>query len=145
MLDLLMSLPEELPLLDCKELQLHLLQVHAHLNMPAVKCSTDQGPADANSASAEVTKQQTSRPDQHTTGPGVSLQTQSIQYTGEETVQKGAVTKQVKATESPLNAGDFASQLPAKTKLSKDEGDWATAGLCPLNPFMVPVALLKRQ
>lgn len=140
-----MSLPEELPLLDCKKLQLHLLQVHARLNTPAVRCSTDQGPAATNSVSAEVTKLQTSRPDQHTTGPGVSSQTQSIEYTGDKTVQKGAVTKQVKATESPLNAGDFASQLPAEKKLSKDKGDWATAGLCPLNPFMVPVALLKRQ
>ncbi|XP_026791845.3 snRNA-activating protein complex subunit 2 isoform X1 [Pangasianodon hypophthalmus] len=144
LLDLLMSLPEELPLLDCKELQHHLLQVHTHLNTPTVSHSTDQGPAVANSASTRVTEQQISRADKHAKGPDVSLQTQSVPSTGEESVQKGEVTEQAKATESPLAAGDFAGQSPAM-KLSKDKGDWATAGLCPLNPFMVPVALLKRQ
>lgn len=132
-----MSLPEELPLLDCKELQHHLLQVHARLNTPAVSLTTDQEPAVANSASIRVTDQQTSRAD-------VSLQTQSVHSTGEESVQTGAVTEQVNVTESPLAADD----LPGKSspiKLSKEKGDWTTAGLCPLNPFMVPVALLKRQ
>lgn len=135
-----MSLPEELPLLDCKELQHHLLQVHTCLNTPAVRLSTDQEPAIANSASTTVTEQQTSRADQHTKGPDVSMQTQSIQSAGEE----GAVSEQVKATELPLAAEDFSSQSPA-IKLSNDKVDWATAGLCPLNPFMVPVAHLKRQ
>ncbi|MCJ8731571.1 hypothetical protein PDJAM_G00201050 [Pangasius djambal] len=129
LLDLLMSLPEELPLLDCKELQHHLLQVHTRLNTPTVSHSTDQGPAVANSASTRVTEQQTSRADKHPQGPDVSLQKLSVQSTGEE---------------SPLAAGDFAGRSPA-IKLSKGKGDWATAGLCPLNPFMVPVALLKRQ
>lgn len=144
LLDLLMSLPEELPLLDCKELQHHLLQVHARLNTPAVSLTTDQGPAVANSASIRVTDQQTSRAEPHAKGPDVSLQTQSVHSTGEESVQTGAVTEQVNVTESPLAADD----LPGKSspiKLSKEKGDWTTAGLCPLNPFMVPVALLKRQ
>ncbi|XP_023672115.2 snRNA-activating protein complex subunit 2 isoform X1 [Paramormyrops kingsleyae] len=34
-LDLLLSLPEELPLLDCQELQHHLCQIHAQLNATA--------------------------------------------------------------------------------------------------------------
>lgn len=32
LLDMLMCLPEELPLLDCKELQHHLLQLHSQLS-----------------------------------------------------------------------------------------------------------------
>lgn len=125
-----MSLPEELPLLNCKELQHHLLQVHTRLNTPAVRLSTDGGPADANSASVTVIEPETSRTDQHAKGRDVSLQTQSVQ---------SAVTEQVKPTKSPLADEDFLSQSPV------DKGDWANAGLCPLNPFMVPVALLKRQ
>ncbi|XP_043100151.1 snRNA-activating protein complex subunit 2 [Puntigrus tetrazona] len=31
------------------------------------------------------------------------------------------------------------------TESAKDKKDWATAGTCPLNPLLVPVALLKRQ
>lgn len=34
MLDLLMSLPEELPLLDCKKLHKHLIQVHLAAHQP---------------------------------------------------------------------------------------------------------------
>lgn len=139
-----MSLPEELPFLNCKELQHHVLQVHARLNTTAVKPSTNQGPVVVNSASTSVVEPQPSRADQHAKGPGVSLQTQSSQNTGEDGVQRGAVTEQVKATQSPLTDRDFAGQSPA-VNLSKDKGDWATAGLCPLNPFMVPITLLKRQ
>ncbi|KAK9971529.1 hypothetical protein ABG768_024891 [Culter alburnus] len=36
LLDMLMSLPEELPLLDCKELQHHLLQLHSKLSKTAI-------------------------------------------------------------------------------------------------------------
>ncbi|KAI5104301.1 snRNA-activating protein complex subunit 2 [Silurus meridionalis] len=192
LLDLLMSLPEELPLLNCKELQHHLLQVYPRLSTPAarlstdqgpsfanststrgaeqqtgVECvqegavkatelpifagdfegqstpaarlSTDQGPSFANSTSTRGAEQQTSLSDQNAKGPIEFLQTRSVQSTGVECVQEGAV----KATELPIFAGDFEGQSPA-IKLA-DKGDWATAGLCPLNPFMLPLALLKRQ
>lgn len=125
-----MSLPEELPLLDCKELQHHLLQVHARLKGPAVGPSTDEGAAVANSASTSVREPHTIRANQLSKGPDVSFQTQSVQFTEEDTVQRAD--------------GDFLSQSPA-VNLSKDKVDWAAAGVCPLNPFMVPVALLKRQ
>ncbi|GAA6088678.1 snRNA-activating protein complex subunit 2-like [Tachysurus ichikawai] len=142
LLDLLMSLPEELPLLDCKELQNHLLQAHAHLNTPAVRLSSEKGPAVYTSSTRE-TVPQTSRTDHRVKGPDASLQTETVQSTWEEIVQNGAVTEQLKATESQLAAGDFARESSA-VKLLKVTGDWATASQCPLNPFMVPVALLKR-
>ncbi|KAM9501355.1 snRNA-activating protein complex subunit 2 [Clarias gariepinus] len=137
LLDLLMSLPEELPLLDCKELQHHLLQVYTPLNTPAVSLGTDQGPAVASYVVTNVTEQQTSRAGQHTEGSGVSVKTQCAQSIEQEPVKKGTVTEQV-------TAGDFPGQSPA-VNLLKGEGDWATVGLCPLNPFIVPIALLKRQ
>lgn len=137
-----MSLPEELPLLDCKELQNHLLQAHAHLNTPAVRLSSEKGPAVYTSSTRE-TVPQTSRTDHRVKGPDASLQTETVQSTWEEIVQNGAVTEQLKATESQLAAGDFARESSA-VKLLKVTGDWATASQCPLNPFMVPVALLKR-
>lgn len=31
------------------------------------------------------------------------------------------------------------------TEPAKDKKDWATAGTCPLNPLLVPAALLKRS
>ncbi|KAI5609956.1 snRNA-activating protein complex subunit 2 [Silurus asotus] len=139
LLDLLMSLPEELPLLNCKELQHHLLQVYPRLSTPAARLSTDQGPLFANSTSTREAEHQTSLSDQNAKGPNEFLQTQSVQSTGVECVQEGAV----KATELPISSGDFEGQSPA-IKLA-DKGDWATAGLCPLNPFMLPLALLKRQ
>lgn len=125
-----MSLPEELPLLDCNELQLHLLQVHAHLNAPEEGPSTAQGPAVANSASATVREPHSVTANQLDKGSDVSLQTQSVQSTEEDTVQ--------------MADGDVLSRSPA-VNLSNDKSDWATADPCPLNPFMVPVALLKRQ
>lgn len=48
LLDLLMSLPEELPLLDCDQLQHHLLQVHGQLTKPA------QNPASSATASKNI-------------------------------------------------------------------------------------------
>ncbi|TSL34618.1 snRNA-activating protein complex subunit 2 [Bagarius yarrelli] len=119
LLDMLMSLPEELPLLDCKELQHHLLQIHSCLNAPAV----------VNLTSTEETEQQTSCDSQNANRPDAPLQTQTVQSTGEDFVQEGAV-----ATESSVQASAVY-----------DGGDWVNAGICPLNPFMVPVTLLKRQ
>lgn len=61
LLDMLMSLPEELPLLDCKQLQHHLLEVHRQLTKPAQnpasssKTSENISPADV-ADSAELTK-----------------------------------------------------------------------------------------
>ncbi|KAK2913687.1 hypothetical protein Q8A67_002086 [Cirrhinus molitorella] len=48
LLDMLMCLPEELPLLDCKELQHHFLQIHSQLSEPA------KMPASSSNADREV-------------------------------------------------------------------------------------------
>ncbi|XP_062849259.1 snRNA-activating protein complex subunit 2 [Trichomycterus rosablanca] len=112
--DLLMCLPEELPLLDCKELQHHLLLEYTRLNRPPSKPSNDQGPAFVHPAE----------------GTEVTSQALSGQTAVEKSNQKEGVTEQ-NTKETPKHKGDKA--------------DWAASGLCPINLFMVPVALLKRQ
>ncbi|KAI7789860.1 snRNA-activating protein complex subunit 2 [Triplophysa rosa] len=67
LLDLLMSLPEELPLLDCDQLQHHLLQVHGQLTKPAQnpassKTSKNISPATVDD-SAELINQETTTPE----------------------------------------------------------------------------------
>ncbi|XP_072542933.1 snRNA-activating protein complex subunit 2 [Salminus brasiliensis] len=128
LLDLLMSLPEELPLLDCKELQHHLLQVYTRLTSETAV----QRPAAA-------------KPVEVDQGTNISAEMQSSQTPSEKNVQKGgdssAVSKQRNATEV---ADDIPGQSSAINP-PKDRENWATAGLFPLNPFMLPVGLLKRQ
>lgn len=70
LLDLLMSLPEELPLLDCGQLQHHLLQVHGQLTKPAqnpassLKTSKNISPATVDD-SAGLTNQETTTPESY--------------------------------------------------------------------------------
>lgn len=110
--DMLMSLPEELSLLNCKQLQHHLLQAHEQLSKPAqMPVSFPKTGENISHASvvdsAELTKQ-------HTMTAG------SSHPPGDP-------------------SGDSSVTEPAKNK------DWASAGICPLNPLMVPAALLKRH
>lgn len=136
LLDLVMSLPEELPLLDCKELQHHLLQVYSSLTSEATVSipSTVQRPAAAKPAGAE----------QHDRGTNISPQMQSSQTAGETNVKTAADSSAgSKQTNAPELAEDISDQ--SSVNPPKDNSSWATAGLFPLNPFMFPVSLLKRQ
>ncbi|XP_036453390.1 snRNA-activating protein complex subunit 2 [Colossoma macropomum] len=139
LLDLLMSLPEELPLLDCKELQHHLLQVHTRLTTPPVNAvsipRTDQRPAPAEPVTAGITKQTATVDQRAKCATG-----QNVQKEGDSNL----VSKQGNSAGLPVSEGEGSSQSSAVNP-PKDGGNWAEAGLCPLNPFMVPIALLKRQ
>ncbi|XP_056605480.1 snRNA-activating protein complex subunit 2 [Triplophysa dalaica] len=70
LLDLLMSLPEELPLLDCDQLQHHLLQVHGQLTKPvqnpasSLKSSKNISPATVDD-SAKLTNQEKTTPESY--------------------------------------------------------------------------------
>lgn len=99
LLDLLMCLPEELPLLDCKGLQHHLLQLHSQLSKPTVK------------------------PESYSNGP-----------------LSGEANSSTSAQKPSAAAGSSEKHGPVK-----DSDDWASAGICPLNPLSVPVTLLKRK
>lgn len=131
-----MSLPEELPLLDCKELQHHLLQVHTRLNTP---------PVDGSSVPSSDQRPSAATVDHHAKSSDTSSQSGQ---TVEKNIWKGGdanvVLKQGKSAELPLADDSIANNVCAINP-PKDNSNLAEAGLCPLNPFMVPVDLLKRQ
>ncbi|KAL7876015.1 hypothetical protein AOLI_G00109780 [Acnodon oligacanthus] len=139
LLDLLMSLPEELPLLDCKELQHHFLQVHTRLTARPVTAVSipraDQRSAPAEPATAGITKQ-TATVDQH----AKRAAGKNVQKEGHSNV----ASKQGDSTGLPVSEAETSSQSSAVNP-PKGVGNWAEVGLCPLNPFMVPISLLKRQ
>ncbi|XP_017543029.1 snRNA-activating protein complex subunit 2 [Pygocentrus nattereri] len=139
LLDLLMSLPEELPLLDCKELQHHLLQVHTRLTTPPVTAVSipraDQRPAPAEPATAGITKRTATVDQQANCAAGQNVQKEGL---------SNVASKQGDSTGLPVSEGESSSQSSAVNP-PIGVGNWAEAGLCPLNPFMVPITLLKRQ
>ncbi|KAI4886532.1 hypothetical protein NFI96_026388, partial [Prochilodus magdalenae] len=149
LLDLLMSLPEELPLLDCKELNHHVLQVYKRLTTPVNAVSvprTDLRSESAKPATAGVTKN-TATSDQHAKGTNVSLETQNVQTAAGQNAKTGdltVVSEPGDSAEFAVADGESTSQSSA-VKPPKDSGDWAETGLCPLNPFMIPITLLKRK
>ncbi|XP_038852157.1 uncharacterized protein snapc2 [Salvelinus namaycush] len=216
-LDLLMSLPEELPLLDCARLQHHLLQVHERFSAPVPKVSregTGTGRPWSSAAGGEGTKAGDQRkqdggaifvavttPPSPDAGDKVGAPLQIQQESQVEGGRGGAISgipdgrgsdgmectstnQGVAATVVPVNlvagcsnsiAKDGAVPLQGSTEEragtetfapSQDNGqaqgqtpltndasatatqrksDWEKAGLCPLNPFMVPLKLLARQ
>nr|XP_012291705.1 snRNA-activating protein complex subunit 2 [Aotus nancymaae] len=95
-LDLLMSLPEELPLLPCTALVEHMMETYLRLTAPQPSPT------------------------------GGSL--------GPATEGDGAASK----------APEETCSAPEKAECSKLESPWQAAGVCPLNPFLVPLELLGR-
>uniref|UniRef100_A0A671N790 Small nuclear RNA activating complex, polypeptide 2 n=1 Tax=Sinocyclocheilus anshuiensis TaxID=1608454 RepID=A0A671N790_9TELE len=110
LLDMLMCLPEELSLLDCKELQHHFLPLHSQLTKPAVM------PASSSNSDRDV------------------LQANVADST--------ALTPKLRPSTGSTKEPSTESSV---TEPAKDKKDWATVGTCPLNPLLVPVALLKRS
>uniref|UniRef100_A0A8C8ZX60 Small nuclear RNA activating complex polypeptide 2 n=1 Tax=Prolemur simus TaxID=1328070 RepID=A0A8C8ZX60_PROSS len=98
--DLLMSLPEELPHLPCTALVEHMAEMYRHLT------ASEPSLAGGNP------------------GPGAE---------GDGTGARGPEEPNQATTHSPEKAG------PSKLRSS-----WQAAGICPLNPFLVPLELLGR-
>ncbi|XP_029616452.1 snRNA-activating protein complex subunit 2 isoform X2 [Salmo trutta] len=203
-LDLLMSLPEELPHLDCARLQHHLLQVHERFSAPVPKVSqegTGTGRPWSSAAGGEGTKAGDQRRQDGGTDGGAPLQIQQESQVGGgdgaiSGIQDGrgsdgmectSTNQCVAATVVPVNLvagcsnsvakdgavplqgsteeragtetfapsqdnGQAQGQTPSTNDASAKSGtatqrkpDWEKAGLCPLNPFMVPLKLLARQ
>ncbi|XP_017355607.1 snRNA-activating protein complex subunit 2 [Cebus imitator] len=95
-LDLLMSLPEELPLLPCTALVEHMMETYLRL-----------------------------------TAPQPSPTGESLDPAAEG---DGAASK----------APEETRPAPEKAERSKLKSPWQAAGICPLNPFLVPLELLGR-
>ncbi|XP_023826542.1 snRNA-activating protein complex subunit 2 [Salvelinus sp. IW2-2015] len=218
-LDLLMSLPEELPLLDCARLQHHLLQVHERFSAPVPNVSREGTGTGRpwSSAGGEGTKAGDQRkqdggailvavttPPNLDAGDKVGAPLQIQQESQVEVGRGGAISgipdgrgsdgmectstnQGVAATVVPVNLvagcsnsvakdgavplqesteeragtetfapsqdnGQAQGQTPSTNDASAKSGtatqrkpDWEKAGLCPLNPFMVPLKLLARQ
>lgn len=136
-LDLLMSLPEELPLLDCKSLRQHLIQVYKILSVPAdfkiiqelfknLKETAEPGLQSAGSRDGPGGQ----RPRHPETNP----QQDDHSYGTKDTGPKAPRPQETD------------NRSPGNTDTHSRCEDEDTAGLCPpLNPFMVPPALLKRK
>ncbi|KAG7224535.1 hypothetical protein INR49_014975 [Caranx melampygus] len=132
-LDLLMSLTEELPLLDCKSLRKHLVQVYRSLSSPADSqratellknlkdaISTQSGGESAPDSARAEGQQSSDTPD------------------SSEVVDSGGEQLQPEAEDQSSKSNNTSSQA--------GKGDAAGLPLCPpLNPFMVPLKLLKRR
>jgi snRNA-activating protein complex subunit 2 len=96
-LDLLMSLPEELPRLPCTALAEHMAETYARLMAP------QPSPHDGSP-----------RPGAEDGGPGIR---------------------------GPEEPGQVTPQASEPREL---KSTWQAAGICPLNPFLVPLKLLGR-
>ncbi|TRY58280.1 hypothetical protein DNTS_031048 [Danionella cerebrum] len=90
LLEMLLCLPEEIPLLKCKELQHHLLQTYSKLSQPLGK------------------------------------------------------TAKRMFTKKASTAAESAGKVPV-TESAEVQKSWAGTGICPLNPLLLPVALLQRK
>lgn len=112
-LDLLLSLPEELPLLDCVGLERHMIQVYSRLTSPAEMVPS--------SLDAEAS---------------VPAAMDSAGSQGVGTEPDGQAHSQSASTDNVSGQSRSSSQgTPDREK----------AGICPLNPFMVPMQLLAQR
>lgn len=125
--DLLMSLPEELPLLDCSKLKKHLLQVYRFLSSTAdSKMATDM---------LKELK-------------GVlCVQTNGTRTNGEQNAAGSTDSSDVTDSgEKRLQPEEAESQSSGSNNATGQSGELDLTGLClPLNPFMVPLKLLQRK
>ncbi|XP_040886663.1 snRNA-activating protein complex subunit 2 [Toxotes jaculatrix] len=125
MLHLVMSLPEELSLLDCNKLHKHLVQVYQCLSSPANSKKTREMFKNLQSQSGRV-----------------SGRTDS-QQNGTRTVDSCDVTD---SREKTLQSDEAESQSSGSSNTSSQSGNADTMGLYPpLNPFMVPLKLLMHR
>ncbi|CAJ1086477.1 snRNA-activating protein complex subunit 2 [Xyrichtys novacula] len=127
MLDLLMSLPEELPKLDCNGLRKHLRQAYQSLSS-----SSDSR------AARDLFKDLQDRPGAQTESPAVTnMDRPDTQQNpaGPADIDKRGVTQQPQEAETHSSASNTTANQDADI-----------SGVCPpLNPFMVPLKLLKRR
>ncbi|CAK6977210.1 snRNA-activating protein complex subunit 2 [Scomber scombrus] len=151
-LDLLMSLPEELPLLDCNKLHNHLIQVFQGLSAPA-----DSSVAREMFEVLKTQKQGSDEP--HTAGsqdrPAAQTETTSVRDCNPKPQQDSSrsnsqldVTDSSDVTDSggkKLQPDESKSQSHESNNTSSQTGGENMKGPPPLNPFMVPLKLLMRR
>lgn len=129
-LDLLMSLPEQLPLLDCNKLSKHMIQVHQCLSAhPESKRAKEMFQNLNNGSSTMTESQSSSDPNKEINNQNTAVTTDCTDVSG-----RGNEKVQLHETESQPSAS------------SNTSGDADMMGHCPpLNPFMVPLKLLRNK
>ncbi|KAM4603729.1 uncharacterized protein snapc2 [Polymixia lowei] len=182
-LDLLMSLPEELPLLDCSKLQQHMDQIYSCLSAPADSKMAremfgDQQPqregdgkdADEQNMTLDTNASPSSNPLQISIGNDKVIGPKSDQHrSGKDSTSLGNVATATVGMPIDLAEGrdvscvkwqETSRETAAVGSSTVQQGDsqpsesnntsvqlenWQKKGLCPLNPFVVPLKLLKRR
>ncbi|XP_035850078.1 snRNA-activating protein complex subunit 2 isoform X2 [Sander lucioperca] len=128
MLDLLMSLPEELRLLNCNKLHTHLTQVYQFLSSPA----------DSKMAREMFKERKDGLRAQTGTPSGPNGQQNTAGAADSDSVTDSGGKK--------LQPEESESQSSGSSNPSGHSGNAEKIGLCPpLNPFMVPLKLLRRK
>nr|XP_014352624.1 PREDICTED: snRNA-activating protein complex subunit 2 [Latimeria chalumnae] len=174
-LDLVMSLPAEIPLLECHQLQSHMHQAYKTLISPShadsnLTGTSDSGPSSSREQEVGPTNQEEdSHPSNEGDAPSsqTSLERASGSVSTPEQTRVGENGTGVKDAPSgqprpgmdknltaqtpgspPARSGqsDKASQKDTqRPATNKKDRDWKDIGVCPLNPFMIPVKLLARD
>ncbi|XP_078147751.1 uncharacterized protein snapc2 isoform X1 [Centroberyx gerrardi] len=154
-LDLLMSLPEELPLLDCNKLHSHMIQVYSCLSAPANskmarEMLKDEKPEKEGKDQHHITplhnrdSLQTQTESGQDTGPNPDPDRNRMDSTSQGNAAGGGADNSV-AMDSAGKTDEPGDGQAESNNTSRQPGDWEKVGLCPLNPFMMPLKLLMRK
>uniref|UniRef100_A0A4W6E7A3 snRNA-activating protein complex subunit 2 n=1 Tax=Lates calcarifer TaxID=8187 RepID=A0A4W6E7A3_LATCA len=132
LLNLLMSLPEELSLLDCNKLHKHLIQVYQCLSSPANSKMAREMFKDPNDGVCAQTEAPSSCDNNKT----------DSQQNTTSTVNSSDVMD----ADGKLQSDEAQSQSSGSNNTCTRPGNTDAMGLCPpLNPFIVPPKLLIRR
>nr|XP_033781402.1 snRNA-activating protein complex subunit 2 isoform X2 [Geotrypetes seraphini] len=130
-LDLLMSLPDELIQLDCASLRTHMYQSFKHLNSP---WPSQEGPkkGQGQEESAATIPPVDAPQESCSSGKTALSKQEKRDCTSEGSNQNGAAISQ------PANQMCRENTIPDKGP------QWKELGVCPLNSFLIPVKLLSQ-
>nr|XP_046237196.1 snRNA-activating protein complex subunit 2 [Scatophagus argus] len=126
-LDLLKSLPEELPLLDCHKLHKHLIQVHQCLSSPADSKTAREMFQHLKDEFGAQTETLSSLDGQQNTA-GTAESSDVTDNGGREPQPEKVQSQSSRNSNTPSQSGDTDVMLSP-----------------PLNPFMIPLKLLRRK
>ncbi|XP_063043481.1 snRNA-activating protein complex subunit 2-like isoform X2 [Engraulis encrasicolus] len=139
-LDLIMCLPEELPLLDCEGLRDHFLEMYSRLYTPAKTQKNKQATPQTDPATS-ATGQEAPQTEPVTSATGQEApQTEPVTSA---TGQAASQTEQSAKPTEPSSAGTDKS--PPEPEAPRVKETWESIGVLPLNPLMVPLSLLGRK
>eukprot|EP00066_Takifugu_rubripes_P015551 XP_011604817.1 PREDICTED: snRNA-activating protein complex subunit 2-like [Takifugu rubripes] len=133
-LDLLMSLPEELPHLDCDKLYKHLLQVY--------KCLSS--PAHSSNAKEMLEALRRTFAGQTETGTGTGSGPAGNETAGQQDTAAAADLGDVAAGGGQKTQPNESSRTQNTPKQSSN-ADVTEFSPPPLNPFMIPLEMLRRK